>query len=70
MCEGDGCPLKDNCYRHTATPNPYRQSYFLDSPYDSKRRECEHYWDNTPYKNTKKNKGNSNEETNNTNTTS
>jgi hypothetical protein len=27
MCSNDTCPLKDNCYRHTATPNEYRQSY-------------------------------------------
>jgi hypothetical protein len=27
MCLGRGCKVKDECYRFTATPNPYRQSY-------------------------------------------
>ena len=26
MCTGR-CPISDYCYRHTATPNPYWQSY-------------------------------------------
>ena len=26
MCTGN-CPISDYCYRHTATPNPYWQTY-------------------------------------------
>jgi hypothetical protein len=34
MCPGDGCTKKDTCYRHTAEPNPYRQSWFFESPWE------------------------------------
>lgn len=27
MCANKECPLKDSCYRFTAIPNNYRQSY-------------------------------------------
>ena len=33
MCAGKGCPQKDECSRHTAEPNPYRQGYFVHLPY-------------------------------------
>lgn len=33
MCEGGSCPDKTWCYRHTATPNPWRQSYFTEPPF-------------------------------------
>jgi hypothetical protein len=42
MCAGIYCPIKDNCYRYTAKPNEYRQSYFLTPPY--KDGKCEHFW--------------------------
>jgi hypothetical protein len=42
MCEGTHCPIKENCYRYTAKPNEYRQSYFVTPPY--KDGKCEHYW--------------------------
>lgn len=32
MCKGAGCPHKEACYRFKATPSPYRQSYFAESP--------------------------------------
>jgi hypothetical protein len=32
MCNDDECPKKEYCYRFTAKPNPYRQSYFTYSP--------------------------------------
>ena len=31
MCTGERCPLKQICYRHTATPSE-RQSYFGQPP--------------------------------------
>ena len=44
MCSGKDCPKKDSCYRHTAEPHPYRQSYFMNPPMDKETKECEHYW--------------------------
>ena len=34
MCNGVGCEAKHTCYRYTAKPNEYRQSYFLETPKD------------------------------------
>ena len=42
MCTGDGCSLKENCYRFTAEKSEYRQSYFFTPPFDGKT--CEMYW--------------------------
>ncbi len=33
MCKGDGCIQKSGCYRFMATPNEYRQSYFIEVPF-------------------------------------
>ena len=30
MCKGDNCPQKEKCYRYTAIPSPYRQSYYFE----------------------------------------
>lgn len=30
---GEKCPQKNSCYRYTAEPNPYRQSYFMVAPF-------------------------------------
>jgi len=45
MCSGEGCPLKENCYRFTATPSKFRQSYFFTPPF--KDGECEYEWKNS-----------------------
>ena len=46
MCEGTECPWKAKCYRHTANPSEFRQSYFAESP--GKKVEeiftCEYFW--------------------------
>lgn len=47
MCEGDNCPMKDKCYRHTAIAAKYRQTYFIESPYNEGK--CSHFLDNTQY---------------------
>ena len=31
MCTGN-CPVKENCYRYMAIPNPYGQSYSMLEP--------------------------------------
>ena len=42
MCMGTNCPQKEACYRFTAKPNQYRQSYFIEPPL--KEGKCEMYW--------------------------
>jgi len=41
-CLGTGCPYKESCFRYTATPNEFRQSYFIDPPI--KDGKCEMFW--------------------------
>jgi hypothetical protein len=41
MCSGEGCPLKQICYRHTAKPSEL-QSYFAQPPVLG--GTCEHFW--------------------------
>jgi len=46
MCTGRECPLKEHCYRYTAEPSEFRQSYFANPPYKELRGyyTCEHHW--------------------------
>ena len=41
MCEGEGCEIKDTCYRHKAKPSIFLQAYFEPPIKDS---VCEYYW--------------------------
>ncbi len=41
MCEGEGCDVKNTCYRFTAKPSGY-QSYFAPTLIENKA--CEYYW--------------------------
>ena len=43
MCEGMNCPHKEACYRYTATPSEFMQSYFMNSPIEESGR-CTYYW--------------------------
>jgi len=49
MCSSNTCPLKESCYRFTATPSPFRQSYG-GFKYDEVTKECKHYWNDVEYK--------------------
>jgi hypothetical protein len=40
-CQGEGCTIKESCYRYTS-PRELYQSYFVDSPI--KDGDCEYYW--------------------------
>jgi len=40
-CTGEGCPLKETCYRFTAPAEMY-QSFFVNVPI--KNGQCEYYW--------------------------
>jgi hypothetical protein len=42
MCVGTNCPQKETCYRYTAKPNEYWQSYFSVPPI--KDGKCDMYW--------------------------
>ena len=44
MCKGKDCPLKKKCYRYKTTASEFRQSYFVDEPYDKKKKKCDHFW--------------------------
>jgi hypothetical protein len=43
MCQGEGCPFKENCYRYKA-PVGYWQSFFAVPPYNPITRACGRYW--------------------------
>lgn len=48
MCDNKSCPLNSKCYRFTAKPNKFYQSY-SDFQYtiDKKGKvSCEYFWDN------------------------
>lgn len=47
MCENKKCPLRNKCYRATATPDPYWQSFCV---FEYKGGKCDNFWDNAPYK--------------------
>lgn len=42
-CMGNGCPLREKCYRFTA-PSDDWQSYLVGSPYDAKTESCVMFW--------------------------
>lgn len=42
MCKGTNCPYKETCFRFTAKPSEYMQSYFVEPPI--KDGKCEMYW--------------------------
>lgn len=52
MCQGRDCPMKESCYRFTATPDPM-QSYFIIPPCAKKDTlanvysDCDFYLDNS-----------------------
>lgn len=45
MCRHPGCPVKEKCYRYTATPNPFWQAY--TSINDVREDGCDLFWDNS-----------------------
>ena len=42
MCTAHSCPLKTECYRYMAEPNPFRQAYSNFS-YNEKEG-CDDFW--------------------------
>lgn len=43
MCKGVECRARKHCYRFMATPDEYRQSWFVRSPGNNK--QCEYYYE-------------------------
>jgi hypothetical protein len=45
-CYGEGCPVRNNCYRFTASANEMWQSYFAEPPGKTEDGKfvCEMYW--------------------------
>ena len=44
-CNGRDCKLKESCYRYTAK-NSRNQAFFMMTPYNFKKDECEYYIEN------------------------
>ena len=42
MCPGDGCPIKDTCFRHVGVPREDWDAWFSSAPYDGEG--CDMYW--------------------------
>jgi len=42
MCQGDGCPVKEDCWRYMA-PTGIWQTYLATPPYTEEG--CEYFWD-------------------------
>lgn len=46
MCEGTNCPIKEKCFRFTAKPSEFIQSYFSDAPGEMQDNKftCSYFW--------------------------
>lgn len=47
MCMNTTCPLRDKCYRATAVPNEYTQSYSVFNL--NADGTCNWFWDRVPH---------------------
>ena len=45
MCGGKNCPLSKKCYRCTANPSEFWQSWFMEDPYNQQTKTCDFYWE-------------------------
>lgn len=45
-CAGTDCPVKEKCFRFTAKPSEFRQSYFSNAPgkLEGNKFTCTYYW--------------------------
>ena len=46
MCNNKQCPSKEYCYRFTAIPNEFRQSYIDFGPEEDGMDKCSYFWPN------------------------
>ena len=53
-CTGEGCTMKDTCYRFKAESCEFAQSYFTEPPHDGVDEDgnskCEYYWETNKIK--------------------
>ena len=50
MCKGGNCPMRTWCYRYTAKPSEFMQSYFIEVPHTySNPVDCDYFWSNEEY---------------------
>ena len=52
LCQNEACPLKETCYRYTATPNKKLQAYGWFKP--DEEGKCDHYLNYNEYKDEKR----------------
>lgn len=52
MCKGDGCELKNKCYRFKAKPESHWQSFFITPPI--RNGNCPDFWPIEPTKKIKR----------------
>lgn len=58
MCYAKNCKDKNKCYRFTAIPDKYWQSYMDPSDKEEKdRKKCSYFWDNRYKVNNKSKEG-------------
>ena len=50
MCLNEDCQKKDDCYRYTAKPTPYMQSYADFGRSEVDLQDCKMFWDNSEQK--------------------
>jgi hypothetical protein len=50
MCQNQLCPLRETCYRFTATPDTPYQCYAVFKP--DENGECDYYWPDEKIKQT------------------
>jgi hypothetical protein len=45
-CKGEGCPVRDNCYRYIAIMGGWNewQTIFTSCPYDKGTKKCSYFW--------------------------
>ena len=55
ICKNYFCPLNKSCYRFTATPSEFKQTYGMFE-YDETNKSCEYYWKTEYDTDTKKDK--------------
>ena len=44
-CRGEGCPLKEQCWRFVCKPALLRQSRWSGTPYDPVTKTCLYLWE-------------------------
>lgn len=59
MCRGQGCNLKEWCYRYKAIPDEFWQYFFADTPVNisGEVHICDYFWETKEFIKIKENAG-------------